>query len=131
MNEILLPRRAQKPIIKEKTLSKTWFQKRSTKCIHKVTDIEKKRDYAPIKIAQLEQELILLKETKRSDKKKKSLFATLTTKSANQPKPFPTSQKLLGTTNYQLHLILLLLVLLILLSYFFVIVIIIVTILES
>ena len=69
LSEILLPGKGQKPIIKKETFSKTWYQKRSAKSIHKVTDLEKKRDYASIKIAQLEQELILLKQTKPSDKK--------------------------------------------------------------
>ena len=101
LNEILLPGKGQKPIIKEETFSKTWYQKRSAKCIHKVTDLEKKRHYASIKIAQLEQDLILLKQTKPLDKKQ-IVVSTVTTKTANQPKPFPTSQKPPGTTLSQL-----------------------------
>ena len=46
----MLPGRGQKPIIKEETLSKTWYQKKSAKCNHKVADLEKKRDQASKKI---------------------------------------------------------------------------------
>ena len=42
---------------------------RLAKCNHKVTDLEKNRDYASIKIAQLEQELSSLKQTNKSSKK--------------------------------------------------------------
>ena len=90
----MLPGRGQKPIIKEEALSKTWYQKRSAKCNHKVTGLRNKHDYASINIAQLEQDLSLLKQT--------SWFATITTKTANQLKPFPTSQKPPGTTQSQL-----------------------------
>ena len=42
---------------------------RSAECVHKVTDLQKKPDYASIKIPQSQQEPILLKQTKPSDKK--------------------------------------------------------------
>ena len=43
---------------------------RLAKCNHKVTDLEKKRDYTSIKNAQLEQELSSLKITNTLSKKK-------------------------------------------------------------
>ena len=100
LNEILLPGRGQKPIIKEETLSKTWYQKRSPKCNHKVTDLENMRDYASIKVTQLEQELTKTNKTVRQ--KANSWFATVTTKTASQLKPFPASQKPPGDTQCQL-----------------------------
>ena len=44
--------------------------KKLAKCHHKVTDLEKKRDYTSIKIAQLEQELSSLKQTNKQVKQK-------------------------------------------------------------
>ena len=42
---------------------------RLAKCNHKVTDLEKKRDYTSIKNARLEQELSSPKQTNTSSKK--------------------------------------------------------------
>ena len=58
------------------------------------------RDYASIKVTQLEQELTKTNKTVRQ--KANSWFATVTTKTASQLKPFPASQKPPGDTQCQL-----------------------------